>query len=120
VSHGDLVPRTTTVAQIMSNGPTSVNTAPKKFHGPWDGPSKIAIGIDIGTTQSGVAFAYLQEGRSWRFSTTGSHVFIHFLTIYIGAEQTIHRVTQWPGQESHNQHGKIPTVVWYDADKKVQ
>ncbi|KAF8594083.1 hypothetical protein BDV93DRAFT_183817 [Ceratobasidium sp. AG-I] len=75
----------------------SVNAAPKVFHGPWDGPSKIAIGIDIGTTQSGVSFAYLQEG----------------------AEQTIHRVTQWPGQESQNQHGKIPTIVWYEANKAV-
>jgi molecular chaperone DnaK (HSP70) len=105
----------------MSNGPTSVNTAPKKLHGPWDGPSKIAIGIDIGTTQSGVAFAYLQEGRSWRLPIQPSFMFfMHFLPIHTGAEQTIHRVTQWPGQESHNQHGKIPTVVWYDADKKVQ
>lgn len=39
--------------------------------------------------------------------------------INVGAEQTIHRVTQWPGQESQNQHGKIPTVVWYDTDNKV-
>lgn len=40
----------------------SVSAAPKVFQGPWEGPSKIAIGIDIGTTQSGVAFAYLQQG----------------------------------------------------------
>ncbi|KAG9126352.1 hypothetical protein FRC07_003745 [Ceratobasidium sp. 392] len=36
-----------------------------------------------------------------------------------GAEQKIHRVTQWPGQESQNQNGKIPTIVWYDTDKKA-
>ena len=40
-----------------------VSTAPKVFHGPWEGASKIAIGIDIGTTQSGVAFAFLQQGK---------------------------------------------------------
>lgn len=35
----------------------------------------------------------------------------------VGAEQTVHRVTQWPGQESQNQHGKIPTIVWYEGSK---
>jgi molecular chaperone DnaK (HSP70) len=35
----------------------------KTFRGPWEDESKIVVGIDIGTTQSGVAFTYLQEGR---------------------------------------------------------
>ncbi|KAF8594084.1 hypothetical protein BDV93DRAFT_565803 [Ceratobasidium sp. AG-I] len=80
----------------------SISATAKVFHGPWEGTSKIAIGIDIGTTQSGVAFAFLQQGK-----------------FGFGAEQTIHRVTQWPGQESQNLHGKIPTVVWYDTDNKA-
>ncbi|KDN40994.1 hypothetical protein RSAG8_07700, partial [Rhizoctonia solani AG-8 WAC10335] len=67
------------------------------FDDPWDGPSKVVIGIDIGSTQSGVAFAFLQQG----------------------ARQSIHRVTQWPGQESQNLHGKIPTVLWYDSTNKA-
>ncbi|CUA67155.1 Heat shock 70 kDa protein 12B [Homo sapiens] [Rhizoctonia solani] len=71
--------------------------ASKSFEDPWDGPSKIVIGIDIGSTQSGVAYAFLQQG----------------------AKQTIHRVTQWPGQESQNLHGKIPTVLWYDSNNKA-
>ncbi|KAF8606751.1 hypothetical protein BDV93DRAFT_468343 [Ceratobasidium sp. AG-I] len=79
----------------LSNDP--VNAVHKAFGGTWAGRSKIAIGIDIGTTQSGVAFAYLLEG----------------------AEQSVHRVTQWPGQEAQNQHGKIPTIVWYDSDKQA-
>lgn len=30
---------------------------------PWHGPSKIVVGIDIGTTCSGVAFTYLLQGK---------------------------------------------------------
>ncbi|CAE7193333.1 unnamed protein product [Rhizoctonia solani] len=37
----------------------------------------------------------------------------------ISASQVIHRVTRWPGQEAHGQQSKIPTLVWYDADKKA-
>ncbi|KAH7336868.1 hypothetical protein B0J17DRAFT_665188 [Rhizoctonia solani] len=75
----------------------SIDAAPKPLRGPWEGDTKIVIGIDIGTTQSGVAFAFLQNG----------------------ANQVIHRVTRWPGQEAHNQQGKIPTIVWYDTNKKA-
>ncbi|ELU36973.1 hypothetical protein AG1IA_08996 [Rhizoctonia solani AG-1 IA] len=41
------------------------------------------------------------------------------LTISTGARQTIHRVTKWPGQDAHNQQGKIPTLVWYNSEKKA-
>lgn len=41
----------------------SVEAATKPFRGPWEGQDKIVIGIDIGTTQSGVAFAFLQTGK---------------------------------------------------------
>lgn len=75
----------------------SVDATAKPFRGPWEGEDKIVIGIDIGTTQSGVAFAFLQSGAS----------------------QVIHRVTRWPGQEAQNQQSKIPTVIWYDARKKA-
>ncbi|KAG9126356.1 hypothetical protein FRC07_003749 [Ceratobasidium sp. 392] len=81
----------------MSTLNHSISSVPKPFRGTWDGESKIVIGIDIGTTQSGVAFAFLQKG----------------------VEQTIHRVTQWPGQEAHNQQSKIPTLVWYDLGGKA-
>jgi len=80
---------------MNTNG--SADMAPKTFHGTWNEPSKIAIGIDIGTTQSGVSFAYLQEGGEKKFL----------------------RVTQWPGQESQNQHGKIPTIIWYEGNQAV-
>lgn len=75
----------------------SNNAAPKPFEGIWEGDSKIVIGIDIGTTQSGVAFSFLQQG----------------------AKQTIHRVMQWPGQEASNVYSKIPTQMWYDTDGKA-
>ncbi|ELU42319.1 AIG1 domain-containing protein [Rhizoctonia solani AG-1 IA] len=68
---------------------TPGGNASRSFDDPWDGPSKIVIGIDIGSTQSGVAFAFLQQ------------------------------VTQWPGQESQNLHGKVPTILWYDSTQKA-
>ncbi|KAL5632478.1 hypothetical protein ACGC1H_005435 [Rhizoctonia solani] len=69
----------------------------RSFDDPWDDTSRIVIGIDIGTTQSGVAFAFLQKG----------------------IKPFAHRVTQWPGQESQNLQGKIPTIVWYDSTNKA-
>ncbi|CAE6415064.1 unnamed protein product [Rhizoctonia solani] len=75
----------------------SIDATSKPFRGPWEGDTKIVIGIDIGTTQSGVAFAFLENGAS----------------------QVIHRITRWPGQEAHNQQGKIPTLVWYDTNKRA-
>ncbi|CAE6449773.1 unnamed protein product [Rhizoctonia solani] len=75
----------------------SIDATPKPFRGPWEGDTKIVVGIDIGTTQSGVAFAFLQNGAS----------------------QVIHRVTRWPGQEARDQQGKIPTLVWYDRSRKA-
>ncbi|CAE6410887.1 unnamed protein product [Rhizoctonia solani] len=68
----------------------------RSFDDPWDESSRIVIGIDIGTTQTGVAFAFLQKG----------------------VKPFIHRVTQWPGQVQ-NLHGKIPTILWYDSTKKA-
>ncbi|KAJ1303479.1 hypothetical protein OPQ81_011666 [Rhizoctonia solani] len=65
--------------------------------GAWSRPPKIILGIDIGTTQSAVAFAYL----------------------YPGGPQSLHRVTAWPGQEAQKGESKIPTLVYYDTDKKA-
>jgi molecular chaperone DnaK (HSP70) len=47
----------------MSLRSGSIDAAPKLFHGVWEGESKIVVGIDIGTTQSGVAFAFLEKGE---------------------------------------------------------
>ena len=30
------------------------------------------------------------------------------------------RVSEWPGQEAHKGECKIPTLVWYDRNKKVR
>ncbi|KAF8594085.1 hypothetical protein BDV93DRAFT_482080 [Ceratobasidium sp. AG-I] len=81
----------------MSSPAGSINAFPKPFHGIWEGETKIVVGIDVGTTQSGVAFAFFQKGTN----------------------QVIQRVTQWPGQEAQHQQSKIPTLVWYDLDKKA-
>jgi hypothetical protein len=39
---------------------------------------------------------------------------------YTGVEQSVHRVLSWPGQEDRADHGKIPTLIWYDTDKRVR
>lgn len=69
----------------------------RTFVGPWNGDSKIVVGIDIGTTFSGVAFAFLQKGSN----------------------QQLYRVDHWPGQGAHNFSGKIPTLIWYDSEGKA-
>jgi hypothetical protein len=47
---------------VMEFDNEPITAAYQTFQGPWEGRTKIAIGIDIGTTQSGVAFSYLIEG----------------------------------------------------------
>ncbi|KDN46071.1 hypothetical protein RSAG8_04578, partial [Rhizoctonia solani AG-8 WAC10335] len=75
----------------------SNNAAPKPFPSPsWEGDTKIVLGIAIGTTESSVSFAFLENGAS----------------------QVIHRV-KWPGREAYIQPSKIPSVLWYDTDKAV-
>ncbi|CAE6459246.1 unnamed protein product [Rhizoctonia solani] len=72
------------------------NVGPKPFDSIWEKDSRIIIGIDIGSTQSGVAVAFLQKG----------------------VKQTIHRVTQWPGQALEHQ-SKVPTLALYDKHGKA-
>ncbi|CEL60592.1 hypothetical protein RSOLAG1IB_03830 [Rhizoctonia solani AG-1 IB] len=62
----------------------------------WEEDNRIVIGIDIGTTQSGVAFTYLIKGT----------------------KPQIHRIMQWPGQNA-NLTTKVPTVVWYSNGEAV-
>ncbi|CUA77246.1 Heat shock 70 kDa protein 12B [Homo sapiens] [Rhizoctonia solani] len=81
----------------MSNPRATTDTVPRLFQGTWEGENKVVVGIDIGTTQSGVAFAFLEKGQ----------------------EQQIQRVTDWPGQEAQNLAGKVPTLVWYDTEKEA-
>ncbi|KAF8606720.1 hypothetical protein BDV93DRAFT_542387 [Ceratobasidium sp. AG-I] len=85
-----MLPRTALVVQPNE----SINAVPKPLHGVWEGECKIVLGVDIGTTQSGVAFTFLQKGSN----------------------KVIRRVTDWPGQEYHTQQGKIPTILWYDRN----
>ncbi|CUA74398.1 hypothetical protein RSOLAG22IIIB_11193 [Rhizoctonia solani] len=80
----------------MSNH-RGVLDASRLFEGTWEGENKIVVGIDIGTTHSGVSFAFLEKG---------------------GRPQ-LQRVTSWPGQEAQNHSSKVPTLVWYDTDKEA-
>ncbi|CAE6368516.1 unnamed protein product [Rhizoctonia solani] len=67
------------------------------FDHPWGEDDKIVVAIDLGTTQSGMAFTFLQNG----------------------VEFVIHRVTRWPGQECQMTQSKIPTLVWYDSNMEA-
>ncbi|KAF8305224.1 uncharacterized protein EI90DRAFT_3001470 [Cantharellus anzutake] len=64
---------------------------------PWSGKHKIILGFDIGTTFSGVSYAYL----------------------FPDGPQTVARVNAWPGQEAHKGESKIPTLLWYNKNKKA-
>ncbi|KAG8759784.1 hypothetical protein FRC11_001447, partial [Ceratobasidium sp. 423] len=67
-----------------------------RFGGPWEGETKIVLGIDIGTTRSSVAFAFLQKGEN----------------------QVIHHVTKWLGREAQA-YDKVPTLIWYDTNQRA-
>ncbi|KAJ1304901.1 hypothetical protein OPQ81_006035 [Rhizoctonia solani] len=84
-------------AHTMASQGGKSDTAPQRSNKIWEGENKIVIGIDIGTTQSGVAFTYLVKG----------------------GKQAIHRITQWPGQVANRQTTKVPTVVWYNNQQAV-
>lgn len=80
-------------------GPSDSNNSgptPATAEDVWKEDNTIMIGIDIGSTQSGVAFTFLQKG----------------------ARQIIYRVGRWPGQASESQ-SKIPTLIWYDKRGKA-
>ncbi|KAK9464255.1 hypothetical protein V1512DRAFT_268758 [Lipomyces arxii] len=55
----------------------------------------LVVGIDFGTTSTGVAYAMVTD---------------------VNAVETV--ITNWPGANNSNIK-KIPSVVWYDADGKV-
>ncbi|CAE6450133.1 unnamed protein product [Rhizoctonia solani] len=63
----------------------------------WSKPSKLVVGIDIGTTFSGVAYAHLSQG------------FKPFVA----------RVTNWPHQNISLQSSKVPSLLWYDSNGEV-
>ncbi|TFK78163.1 hypothetical protein K466DRAFT_438595, partial [Polyporus arcularius HHB13444] len=58
---------------------------------------KLVVGIDIGTTYSGVAYAILDPGEV----------------------PQIHGVTRFPGQENHASDSKIPSILYYRPDGTV-
>ncbi|KAI0738326.1 hypothetical protein C8Q80DRAFT_1275839 [Daedaleopsis nitida] len=58
---------------------------------------KLVLGIDVGTTYSGVAYAILDPGEPPK----------------------IHGVTRFPGQEAHAGDSKIPSILYYHQDGTV-
>ncbi|KAI0750425.1 hypothetical protein C8Q74DRAFT_1374012 [Fomes fomentarius] len=58
---------------------------------------KLVIGIDVGTTYSGIAYTILDPGEVPK----------------------IHGVTRFPGQEAHAGDSKIPSILYYRPDGTV-
>ncbi|KAI0738324.1 hypothetical protein C8Q80DRAFT_1262843 [Daedaleopsis nitida] len=58
---------------------------------------KLVLGIDVGTTYSGVAYALLDPGEVPK----------------------IHGITRFPGQENAASDSKIPSIMYYRPDGKV-
>ncbi|KAH7339944.1 hypothetical protein B0J17DRAFT_767609 [Rhizoctonia solani] len=79
---------------VTRGGPGTTNS--QQLNGVWGEDNKIVVGIDIGTTQSGVALTYLEKGE----------------------RQEVHRISKWPGQGEQDQRAKIPTVIWYNLETK--
>ncbi|KEP48820.1 putative heat shock 70 kDa protein 12A [Rhizoctonia solani 123E] len=79
---------------VTRGGPRSANS--QQLNEVWEEENKIVVGIDIGTTQSGVALTYLEKGE----------------------RQEIHRIGKWPGQGEQSQRAKVPTVMWYNLETK--
>ncbi|KAG8749702.1 hypothetical protein FRC11_011083 [Ceratobasidium sp. 423] len=77
---------------VTRGGPGSA--APQQIGGVWGEENKIVVGIDIGTTQSGVALSYLAKGE----------------------KQEVHRISRWPGQGEQDQRAKIPTAELFGAE----
>ncbi|KDQ12466.1 hypothetical protein BOTBODRAFT_34434 [Botryobasidium botryosum FD-172 SS1] len=65
---------------------------------PWQKEAKIVVAFDIGTTQAAVSFAHM----------------------YPGGAQVLHRVVQWPGQQSQGGEAKIPSLIWYDKSGQAR
>ncbi|KIL61939.1 hypothetical protein M378DRAFT_34206, partial [Amanita muscaria Koide BX008] len=64
---------------------------------PYTGKKRLVIGVDIGTTHSGVSYALLEPGKVPR----------------------IRRVTRFSGQREEKGISKVPSVVCYDQDGNV-
>ncbi|KAF8319505.1 uncharacterized protein EI90DRAFT_3158350 [Cantharellus anzutake] len=73
----------------------------------WMGEPKIILGVDIGTTSSGISYAYLLRG----------YVLLNLSfdppTLWHSQPPTIGRVGDWPGQEAHMDEKK---AVSFGAD----
>ena len=74
---------------------------------------KLVLGIDIGTTYSGVAYAFLDPGETPR---------IHSVTRYVSRDHNLHLQrhsadvvlrNRFPGQEHAASDSKIPSMMYY-------
>lgn len=93
------------------------NAGPKPLEGSWQGENKILVAIDIGATQTGVAYTFLQKGLCFGECVKVVTMLMHLDVI--DASKIIYRITKWPGQATVSTQCRIPTQIWYDTDGKV-
>ena len=84
----------------------------------YTGKNRIIIAIDIGTSHTGVSYAYLYP-KYVNFWFSCDIVLIAVLDHMCSGPQAVTRVGEWPGQPAHRGESKIPTVIWYDRQNKV-
>jgi hypothetical protein len=82
----------------------------------WEKDSRIILGIDIGATQSAVAFSYIYKGTEplRRYDT------IKFMNQLPDGAATVQHVTEWPGQKAQMADAKIPTEIYYNNKGEVR
>ncbi len=83
---------------------------------PYGGPTrKLVLGIDVGTTYSGISYAILDPGEVPKIQGVTRYV-RHSLRHCVVADAAVYR---FPGQENAAGDSKIPTILYYRADGTV-
>src|SRR5258708_26003007 len=84
---------------------------------PYTGTEKsLVIGIDVGTTLSGVSYAVLEPGKVPRINPVVRYVLpVIFHMIIV----TNHTNARFSGQREEKPDSKVPSVVCYDQDGHV-
>ena len=80
---------------------------------PYDGPTKLVIAFDIGTTYSGASYCILERGQVPEILGVNRQALrFPYLSIF-----TVHR---YPGNPRAKGDAKIPSLLYYDKNGDVK
>ncbi|KIL55715.1 hypothetical protein M378DRAFT_90448, partial [Amanita muscaria Koide BX008] len=84
---------------------------------PYTGMEKaLVIGIDVGTTLSGVSYALLEPGKVPRIQPVTRYILSMLIGVLIIINYSNYRFS---GQREENGKSKVRSVVFYDQDGNV-